>query len=306
MGLFRSSLNMNKYLHSPVQGIEAIIKPALKDLGGFSVRRYLPHGSHRKVGPFVFFDHMGPALFKPGDGIDVRPHPHIGLATITYLFEGEIIHRDNLGHVQPIIPGAVNWMTAGRGIAHSERTGEQTRQQGHTLHGLQVWVALPEEFEEVQADFLHYDQQELPVIEVKGAVIRIIIGSAFALNSPVKTHSPLFYLDIKIASQATLVIPEDYPERAIHVVDGAVTVNGYTVAAFEMAVCEKSKKIEITAGKDSRLVIFGGNTITDRFLWWNFVSSSRQRIEKAKQDWRNGSFDQIPGETEFIPLPDDH
>jgi len=257
------------------------------------------------VGPFVFFDYIGPANFNPGEGIDVRPHPHIGLSTVTYLFEGEIVHRDNLGYVQTITPGAVNWMTAGRGIAHSERTGDDTRRRGHTLHGIQIWVALPEEKEEVTPYFHHYEEQDLPLIEVNGVMIRIIIGELFGNESPVKTHTPLFYLNVNMPAKSTFVLPDNYPERAIHVVSGGLAVNGYEVNTHEMAVCEESVTMELRTVKDTHLVIFGGEAISDRFLWWNFVSSSRDRIETAKQDWKNGQFDKIPGETEFIPLPED-
>lgn len=296
---------MKNTLISPVSGITAIIKPDEKDLGGFTIQRYIPLGAHRKVGPFVFFDYIGPANFNPGEGIDVRPHPHIGLSTVTYLFEGEIVHRDNLGYVQTITPGAVNWMTAGRGIAHSERTGDDTRRRGHTLHGIQIWVALPEEKEEVTPYFHHYEEQDLPLIEVNGVMIRIIIGELFGNESPVKTHTPLFYLNVNMPAKSTFVLPDNYPERAIHVVSGGLAVNGYEVNTHEMAVCEESVTMELRTVKDTHLVIFGGEAISDRFLWWNFVSSSRDRIETAKQDWKNGQFDKIPGETEFIPLPED-
>ncbi|MGK0298015.1 MAG: redox-sensitive bicupin YhaK (pirin superfamily) [Gammaproteobacteria bacterium] len=296
---------MTESIESPCSGIRAILQATEKDLGGFSVRRYLPHRLCKKVGPFVFFDHMGPAIFKSGDGIDVRPHPHIGLATITYLFEGEIIHRDNLGYVQAIQPGALNLMTSGKGIVHSERTSELARQQGQTLHGLQVWVALPEEFEEVDPDFLHYENKDLPIININGAEIRIIIGTAFQQQSPVKTYSPLFYLDVDMPDQSSFILPDDYPERAIHIISGEVEVNGNALKMYEMAVLERSENIKIIAKQDSRLVIFGGDVINDRHLWWNFVSSSKERIDVAKQDWKSGHFGNIPGETEYIPLPED-
>ncbi|MGY8814028.1 MAG: pirin family protein [Gammaproteobacteria bacterium] len=295
---------MTESIASPNSGVQAILNATEKDLGGFSVRRCLPHRLCKKVGPFVFFDHMGPAIFKSGDGIDVRPHPHIGLATITYLFEGEIIHRDNLGYVQAIQPGALNLMTSGKGIVHSERTSDLARQEGQTLHGLQVWVALPEQFEEVDPDFLHYKNKDLPIIDVNGAKIRIIIGSAFQQQSPVKTYSPLFYLDVDMPDQSNFTIPEDYPERAIHIVSGEVEVNGNTLKVYETAVLEGSENINIIAKQNSRLVIFGGDEINDRHIWWNFVSSSKERIELAKQDWKSGRFGNVPGETEYIPLPD--
>lgn len=294
---------MENIVLSPVIGIDVLIKPVEKDLGGFSVRRYIPHSKQKKVGPFVFFDHMGPADFEPGKGIDVRPHPHIGLATITYLFEGEIYHRDSLGCVQAITPGAVNWMTAGKGIVHSERTGDDARAKGQRIHGLQVWVGLPEEYEETAPEFVHYDKEDLPGLDIDGVNIKVIIGSVFGETSPVYTHSPLFYLDVQIPAGKKLLVPDNYEERGIHVIDGPVNINGYSVNQFEMVVCKPSEKLEITADCNARVVVFGGATMTDRYIWWNFVASNRERIEKAKADWKDGNFEKVPGEVEFIPLP---
>jgi len=296
---------MDEFIQSPCSGISSIIHASEKDLGGFSVRRYIPHMKQRKVGPFVFFDHMLPAKFKPGNGIDVRPHPHIGLATITYLFDGEIVHRDSLGYVQSITPGAVNWMTAGRGVVHSERTGEAAQRLGQTLHGIQVWVALPEQFEEVEPDFIHFDKTELPVISNDGVTIRIIVGKVFSEESPVKTYSPLFYLDVEMGKDSRLILPEDYAERALHIVAGQIQVENTNLGLYDMAICNESEHIEIKALQQSRFIIFGGEAMTDRFVWWNFVSSSRKRIEMAKQDWKNNKFEKVPGESEFIPLPDE-
>ena len=289
---------------APCDGIDLVIKATERDLDSFSVRRYLPHLQCRKVGPFVFFDHFGPADFAPGTGIDVRPHPHIGLATISYLFAGEIMHRDSLGFVQAIAPGEVNWMTAGRGIVHSERSGDLARANGQHLHGLQVWVGLPESDEATEPAFQHIGQQELPVIRQGDVTMRLIAGSAWGHDSPVTTYSPLFYLDVQMPQGATLTITDEYAERALHVISGSVAVRDRQFGAFDMAICRRSARIDITAVADTRLVLFGGAPISDRFIWWNFVSSSKQRIEQAKLDWKDGRFAQVPGETEFIPLPD--
>ncbi len=275
-----------------------------KDLGSFSVRRYIPHFKQKKVGPFVFFDHMGPAEFEPGNGIDVRPHPHIGLSTVTYLFEGEIHHRDSLGYVQTITTGAVNWVTAGKGIVHSERTGDEYRANGHRLHGLQVWVGLPEEHEETEPEFVHYDSEAIPQLEHNGVKISVVIGSAFGETSPVSTHSPLFYLDVHMPAGTSLDLPDDYKERGIHVIEGPVSVNDYQVDPLEMAICKADDAINVTANTDARLILFGGAPLSERYMWWNFVSSKRERIELAKQGWKEGEFDNVPGETEFIPLPE--
>lgn len=285
-------------------GISEIINPVEKDLGGFSVRRYLPHRLLRRVGPFVFFDHMGPADFPAGTGIDVRPHPHIGLSTITYLFDGEIMHRDSLGYVQAITPGAVNWMTAGRGIVHSERTGDEARQNGQRLHGLQVWVGLPEDAEEVAPEFFHYESDSIPRVVKDGIDIRVVVGEAFGAASPVKTYSPLFYVDVDMQAGASIQLPDTYPERAIHVAGGKVNINGSSLSMYDMAIAKASAMVEISAEERSRVVLFGGEAMNHRHVWWNFVSSSRDKIEAAKNDWKNNRFDHVPGETEFIPLPE--
>jgi redox-sensitive bicupin YhaK (pirin superfamily) len=289
---------------SPCDGIAMVIEPAVRPIDSFTVRRYLPHINCRKVGPFVFFDHMGPADFAPGTGMDVRPHPHIGLSTLTYLFKGEILHRDSLGFVQAITPGAVNWMTAGRGIVHSERTGAAARGSGQSLQGLQVWVALPEEHEETTPGFFHYAANELPEWRQDGITLRLVAGAVGSRRSPVKTYSPLFYLDLNMPASATIRLPEEYVERAFHVIEGEVRVKQRLFGAFSMALCRQSVAVEVTAVRASRLITFGGAPITDRYVWWNFVSSSRERIEQAKLDWQNDKFGRVPGETEFIPLPE--
>ncbi len=256
------------------------------------------------VGPFVFFDHMGPADLPAGKGIDVRPHPHIGLATVTYLFEGEIIHRDSLGSVQAIRPGAVNWMTAGRGIAHSERTGPEERARPGRLHGIQSWVALPDADAETQPSFNHHPAATLPLIERDGVSLRLIAGRAYGTEAPVETLSEMFYLDVRLDEGARLALPEDHPERAIYVVEGWVRLDQVAVEAGTMAVCGDGDPGAIEAIGPARLMLLGGDSLGERRVWWNFVAADAERIERAKADWRAGRFPPVPGETEFIPLPE--
>jgi hypothetical protein len=259
------------------------------------------------VGPFVFFDEMGPHLFSPGRGIDVRPHPHIGLATVTYLFSGEILHRDSLGSVQSIRPGDVNWMTAGSGIVHSERTAPETRRHESSLHGLQCWVALPRSKEECAPDFHHTGIDELPVEEAEGVTARIIAGSYFSRRSPVQTQSDLFYVDVQLQPGARIDMPADYAERAIYVVEGTLELEPEgSFNAGQLLVLKPGKRITLAAGATAvRAMLLGGEPMDGpRYLTWNFVSSSAERIEQAKQDWREQRFASVPGETEFIPLPD--
>lgn len=281
-----------------------IIKPAEKDLGELTVRRVLPHRERRAVGPFVFFDHMGPAEFPPGKGIQVRPHPHIGLATVTYLFEGEIIHRDSLEFVQPIRPGAINLMTAGRGIVHSERAGDDLDTTSR-LHGIQIWIGLPLEDEECEPEFVHYPASDIPRADVDGVSVAVVMGTAFGQTSPVRTRSTTLYLDCRIPAGATFSLPADWREIAVYPITGAVLLEGNRCATAEMAVAADHSAVEITAETDSHVVIIGGDPLGKRTVWWNFVSSSRDRIEQAKRDWREGRFEMVPGDPEFIPLPDD-
>lgn len=284
-----------------------IIKGNPRDLGdGFHVSRILPSPGHRMVGPFVFLDYFGPVEFAPGNGVDVRPHPHIGLATVTYLFEGSQMHRDTVGSVQEIHPGDVNWMTAGRGIAHSERTGPETRARGHRLHGIQSWIGLPLKDEEVEPSFQHIASRDLPSLTKGGVALKIITGHAFDLVSPVRVFSDTFYVDARLANNASLDMTNEHEERAIFVVRGKVKVNDATVADGTMAVLDAKEKATITAQAEARVMLLGGAPLDgQRHLWWNFVSSSKERIERAKSDWRAGRFGKIPGdEIEFIPLPD--
>lgn len=281
-----------------------IIRPSEKDLGDFTVRRVLPHIECRSVGPFVFFDHMGPAEFPPGEGIQVRPHPHIGLATVTYLFEGEIIHRDSLGCVQAIQPGAINLMTAGRGIVHSERAGEDLDTISH-LHGLQIWIALPEEDEECEPAFQHYPAGVLPRFEIDSVKLTLMMGTAFDRTSPVTTRSETLYLDCKIPAGKTLTLPADWQELAVYAIDGEIRINDKPCPSGAMGIIDPGDELRFSAQQDCHAVIVGGKPLGKRTVWWNLVSSSRERIEKAKRDWKEGRFDPVPGETEFIPLPED-
>lgn len=288
------------------EAVDLIITPRSRDLGeGFMVRRILPYAKRRHVGPFVFFDHMGPVEFAPGHGLDVRPHPHIGLATVTYLFEGEIMHRDSLGVVQPIRPGDVNWMVAGRGIVHSERTRDDLRRSGTALHGIQSWLALPQSQEETAPDFKHHPAASLPEVELPGARMRLIAGKAFGAASPVQTFAPMFYLDAVLDDEAVLPLPEDYEERALYVAIGMVVLDGERYEAGSMLVLKPGSRPRITAQGPARLMLLGGAPLDgERHLWWNFVSSSKERIEQAKADWRAGRFAMVPGDPEFIPLPE--
>lgn len=286
--------------------VDMLITPRTRDLGeGFTVRRVLPYARRRHVGPFVFFDHMGPVQFAPGQGLDVRPHPHIGLATVTYLFEGEIMHRDSLGVVQPIRPGDVNWMVAGKGIAHSERTRPELRQSGAPLHGIQSWFALPIAHEEAEPTFHHHPASSLPEIEKPGVRLRLIAGSAFGATSPAQTFAPMFYLDAQMSDGAALALPDGYEEQAVYVAIGEILLDGHVYGEGTMLVLKPQLRPAITARGAARLMLLGGAPLDgERNLWWNFVSSSKDRIEQAKADWRSGNWPKVPGETEFIPLPE--
>jgi hypothetical protein len=287
--------------------ISVRIKPREHDLGGFSVRRVLPHALCRLVGPFVFFDHMGPAQFEPGQGIDVRPHPHIGLATVTYLFDGVITHRDSLGVLQDIHPGDVNWMTAGRGIVHSERSPADLRGKGHRLHGIQTWIALPEADEEIEPGFWHHPGADLPRWQQDGVDLTLIAGTSFGRRSPTRTYSPMFYLAADFQPGASLSLPDEHDERAIYVAEGELSIGeeAKPVVAGEMVVLHPGCEVELHASAAARVMLCGGAPLAGaRFVWWNFVSSRKQRIEQAKRDWQAGRFPTVPGETEFIPLPE--
>jgi redox-sensitive bicupin YhaK (pirin superfamily) len=286
--------------------IEALLLPKEKDLGdGFHVRRLVPQVARRAVGPFVFFDHMGPATFAPGSGLDVRPHPHIGLATVTYLFEGEILHRDSLGVVQPIRPGAVNWMVAGRGIVHSERSAPETRAAGQTLHGIQTWIALPQKLAECAPSFRHHPAETLPRFTDGAARLVLIAGSAYGRSSPVEVLSPMFYLDVVFEATGGCALPQRDQERGIYVVDGEVRLDDAPVPRHHVAVLSPGSAPRLNAQAGARVMLFGGAPLDGpRTIWWNFVSHDKARIEQAKADWRAGRFARVPGESEFIPLPE--
>ena len=276
------------------------------DLGGFHVRRLLPQLQCRSVGPFVFFDHMGPARFPAGMGVDVRPHPHIGLATVTWLFEGVMRHRDTLGSVRDISPGAVNWMTAGSGIAHSERTPPEARVEGAPLHGIQTWVALPLADEEAEPAFHHFDADTLPRIERDGVHLTVVAGNVGDLRAPVPVFSPTLYLAGDLRAGASFGLDDEHEQRAVYVVDGGLQVDGAEVGAHTFAMLPAHGAVSMRALADARVVILGGAALdAPRHLWWNFVSSSRERIEQARRDWTEGRFGLIPGDDrEFIPLPE--
>jgi redox-sensitive bicupin YhaK (pirin superfamily) len=287
--------------------IEMIIVPRARDLGGFEVRRALPSARRQMIGPFIFFDQMGPAEFITGQGIDVRPHPHINLATVTYLFEGEIMHRDSLGTEQPIKPGAVNWMSAGRGIVHSERTAPEHKAKGQKLFGIQSWVALPRDAEESAPNFAHHDAHALPVIEDSGKSVRLVVGSAFGKTSPVQTASEMIYADIALEAGAAIPIDATHEERGLYLVSGNVEIAGDRFGPGQLLVLRPGDAISVRAATPARFLLLGGAPMDGpRYIWWNFVSSRKERIEQAKAEWKSGRFDTVPGDAEeFIPLPEE-
>ena len=281
-----------------------LIVPHVKDLGGgFLVRRCLPSAQRQAVGPFLFFDHFGPITAQPADNHDVRPHPHIGLATVTYLFEGAMLHRDSTGVVQRIEPGAINWMTAGRGIVHSERTPDDLRGVVRRSHGLQLWCALPAEHEEDEPSFVHTPAAAIPSVEQTGTQVRVLIGEAFGVRSPVATLSPTLYLDIALAAGAKLRLPAAASERAVYPVDGDIEIDGQSVPAGTLAVLEPGSEPTLCAAAGARIAVVGGAPLGHRHMVWNFVSSRKERIVQAQDDWEAQRFAKVPGETEFIPLP---
>lgn len=284
--------------------IELIIQPRDKDLGGFSVRRALPSAQRRMVGPWIFFDHMGPAEFPAGQGINVRPHPHVNLATVTYLFEGEILHRDSLGSLQSIRPGDINLMVAGRGIVHSERERPEVTARPHRLHGLQLWMALPEADEEVEPAFYHYPNAEIPAVTVAGVPVRVLIGSAYGVTSPVLTFAETLYVEAHLQPGQTLMLP-DAQERAVYVASGRLKARDTEMPAHSLTILGDKSGVVVEAVSESRIGIIGGETMTPRFMEWNFVSSRLERIEQAKEDWQARRFPKVPGdEDEFIPFPE--
>jgi redox-sensitive bicupin YhaK (pirin superfamily) len=285
--------------------VQMTIAPHSRDIGSFEVHRVLPHAGRRMVGPFIFFDQMGPAVFQPGQGMDVRPHPHIGLATVTYLFDGRVMHRDSEGNALEIQPGAMNLMTAGRGIVHSERSPAAARQGGEKLFGIQSWIALPKAHEETAPGFQHFDEADLPVVRDKGLMVRVIAGSAFGAASPVKTFSEWLYAEMRMDAGVSAPLDPLVEERAVHVVEGEVEVSGQRFEGPLMLVLKPGAALKLTAVTPARVMLLGGPAMDGpRHIWWNFVSSSLERIEQAKADWTAGRFTAVPGETEFIPLPE--
>ena len=287
------------------EAIDLVIVPRTSDVGGLAVRRALPSARRRMVGPFIFLDHLGPAEFRSGQGLDVRPHPHIGLATVTYLFAGAIVHRDSLGSVVPIEPGAVNWMSAGRGIAHSERTADDHRVAGEPLHGLQCWVALPQTDEESAPLFTHYEAQQFPIDYSEGKAIRVIAGQLYGRASPVKAAWETIFADITLESGAKLPVDPDAEERALYVVSGEIDILGDRFGSGRLLVIRHGDRITVSAVSPTRLVLLGGATMDGpRHIWWNFVSSRKERIEQAKADWKSGRFAAVPGDADLIMLPE--
>lgn len=285
--------------------LELVVVPRVRDLGdGFQVRRALPHGRRQMVGPFIFFDQMGPVQMMAGQGMDVRPHPHIGLATVTYLFDGRIMHRDSEGNALEIVPGEMNLMTAGRGIAHSERTPSGVRTAGGGLYGIQSWIALPRDREEIDPTFQHFDAASLPVVEDNGVWARVIAGSAFGARSPVGMLSDWLYAELVLEAGASAPLDADHEERAIYVVEGEVEIAGDAFEGPRLLIFRPGDRITINATRRARVMVLGGTALEGpRYIWWNFVSSRKERIEEAKEDWKSGRFTPVPGETEFIPLP---
>jgi hypothetical protein len=294
-----------------MSSIETLVRGRTADLGdGLKVLRVLPHAAQRSVGPFVFVDHFGPAVMAPGQGMDVRPHPHIGLATVTYLFDGTILHRDSIGSVQRIEPGAVNWMVAGRGIVHSERTPDDVRRRGHVLHGIQTWVALPAGQEDVAPAFDHHPADTLPIIERPGARIHLLIGRAFGQASPVAMRSDTLYCAVELDAGAPLSLPPEHAERGVYAVDGRLTIDGERIEAGQLAVLAGSMTVELAARSHVRAMLLGGAPLGERLIHWNFVASTREKIDSARAEWARygdvaarGRFGSIDGETEFISLP---
>ncbi len=285
--------------------IDLSILPKEHDLGGFSVRRVLPAVTRRMIGPWIFFDHMGPAIFPPGEGIDVRPHPHINLATVTYLFEGEMLHKDSLGNDLTINPGEINLMVAGKGIVHSERQRKEIKANNNKLEGLQLWLALPESYEEIDPEFHHYDALDIPTTTINDVPIRVLIGSAYDLTSPVKTFAKTLYIEAKLKKGQNLKLPGSVQERGLYIVRGKLKAKDSTLEQYSMTIFHPEQDVTVTAEHDTQLVVIGGESLPYRHIWWNFVSSRKERIEQAKLDWKRGIFPKVPGdEVEFIPLPE--
>jgi redox-sensitive bicupin YhaK (pirin superfamily) len=283
--------------------IKKLLSPKEKDLGGITVRRLLPVIGYKNVGPFVFFDHFGPVDFPPGEGMDVGPHPHIGLSTVTYLFEGEILHRDSLGVVQAIKPGEINLMVSGKGIVHSERTASDVRAQGQRSHGLQLWLALPDDDEDCEPEFYHYDAADIPQLTENGCQLKLLVGEAYGLRSPVVTHCPTLYIECRLDAGVNLALPEGVDELGVFVISGQLKAGNDTIEQHQLAIIDTGHLEPLTASGQCHFVVIGGEPQGKRHIDWNFVSTSGEKIEQAKQDWQMGNFPEVPGETGRIPLP---
>ncbi len=285
--------------------IELSIVPKEHDIGGMYVRRLLPAVKKRKIGPWIFFDHMGPAEFSPGEGINVRPHPHINLATVTYLFQGEMLHRDSLGNELTIKPGEINLMVAGKGIVHSERQRDEVKAANNMVDGLQLWLALPEADEEIDPEFHHYGSEDIPSLSIDDVAVRVLIGSAYGVSSPVKTFAKTLYIEAKLQKGQSLTLPSGAEEQGLYITHGKLKARESILEAHTMTVFHSNQNIKVQAEEDTHLAIIGGETISHRYMWWNFASSRKERIEQAKLDWESGVFSKIPGDDqEFIPLPE--
>ena len=304
------ALEPNYPSENQIDQIETLIVPRVHDLGGLKVQRALPCAKRKMVGPFVFFDQFGPAEFLTGSGVDVRPHPHIGLSTVTYLYQGQMCHQDSLGTSMSIEPGEVNWMTAGKGITHSERTQANIRAHNHSLFGIQTWVALPEDQEEIEPSFEHQKKQALPVIEDKGKCVNLILGTLYGERSPVKVHSEMFYADVHLKAGYKIPLSPEHEDRGLYITQGEIEVAGEVFSSGQMMTFRTGDEITISALKETRMMMLGGESLGKRHIWWNFVASSKEKIEHAKQawregDWQNGRFSLPPDDQEeFIPLPD--
>lgn len=291
-------------VNNPCHEIKAIIQPREKELGNLSVRRVLPHAKCKMVGPWIFFDHMGPVFFKANEGIDIPPHPHINLATVTYLFDGEITHRDSLGSIQVIKPGDINLMVAGSGVSHSERTPDKLRESSHTLNGLQLWLALPKSSQEISPVFYHYNKEQLPKIMVDDVLVCLMMGEAYGAVSPVKCYSPTLYFEACLDIGQTITLPNHIQERAVYIVDGSLQTNKILLEQHNLVVFKEKETIKLQAIKKTKIAVIGGNNIGDRYMWWNFISDTKERIEQAKKKWQSGKFEKVKDdETEYMPLP---
>ncbi len=300
----KTSIERQDEFESNTAGIQQLIKPKDTNLGEFSVRRCVPNQGVRHIGPWVFFDHLGPASFPIGEGVNVRPHPHINLATVTYLFNGEMLHQDSIGTIQTIHPYDLNLMVAGSGIVHSERQSNQVKSRPHSIHGLQLWLALPERDEETAPAFYHYAADDLPALNVNGVAVRVLIGSAYGVTSPVKTFSPTLYIEARLNSGQSLTLPSA-SMRGLYMLDGEISIQDLQITQHTLALLSKDSHVTITAARNTQIILIGGDELGHRYIDWNFVSSSQERIEQARQQWIDHKFPEIPSDNqEYMPYPE--